>query len=292
MMSLLSSGFGALFFLLLLFHRTVSALRSSKLIGGPTLRRGCRFVGTGLNRINDADSRTVGRPSPLFMGDSEPKGVGLGAWVPIGSRTALKGLCPTRVRVMGVDLVVWDDSSNDQWSVMRDVCSHKLAPLSQGRVNRETSPNCVECPYHGWQFGSDGALACIPQKSSNLSPALVEKASVEAYSVHVGGDLIWAFLPSSLHGESFPRDLLPEDYYHNGLRRDVEASSNFAVIELPASYDFYMENGMDPSHFSFAHHGVIANRNDAGPFEIEVRPSNFTHVSFQTQYQRKGETRT
>ena len=48
---------------------------------------------------------------------------------------------------------------------------------------------------------------------------------------------------------------------------------------------------MDPSHFSFAHHGVIGDRNDAMPFKIDVNPSNFTHVSFQTHFKRKGEYR-
>ena len=116
---------------------------------------------------------------------------------------------------------------------------------------------CIFCFFTGWQFDADGTLACIPQMEStiseqvgnvniadntcNLSSALVEKASIQSYSVHVTGDLIWAFLPTSVHGESFPKDLLPEHYYHNGLMRDIESDANFAVLELPASYDFFME---------------------------------------------------
>lgn len=193
----------------------------------------------GISLANDETSSGIA-PEPAAATTSDP--AGLGAWVPIGSRTALRGLCPIRVRVMGVDLVVWDGSGSgddDQFSVMRDVCSHKLAPLSQGRVNRDTK--CIECPYHGWQFDADGTLACIPQAESELSSALVEKASVQSYPVHSTGDLIWVFLPSSLHGESFPRDLLPEHYYHNGLKRDIDSCANFAVLDLPASYDFFME---------------------------------------------------
>jgi len=218
----------------------------------------------------------------------------LGAWVPIGSKSSLLGLGPTRVKVMNINLVVWESGTGNkdqQWSVMRDVCSHKFAALSQGRVNVETS--CIECPYHGWQFHSDGKLACVPQMESptELSPALVEKSSIQSYPVHITGDLIWAFLPTSIHGESFPRHLLPEDYYQNGLPRDIETNANFAVMELPASQDMFLDNAMDPSHFPFAHHGVIGTREDAGPSDMEVIPANFTHVSFRTKYKRKGEFR-
>ena len=204
----------------------------------------------------------------------------MGAWVPIGSRGALTGLGPTRVKVMGLDLVVWEngdagssyirrgrkinrnkkESNQSQWSVLRDVCSHKFAALSQGRVNPDTS--CIECPYHGWQFDNHGILTCIPQSEpsttasnngddqkensarkpySRLPPALVKKASIQSFPVHITGDLIWAFLPTSIHGESFPLELLPENYYYNGLMRDAESGVNFAVVELPASYDFLME---------------------------------------------------
>ena len=217
---------------------------------------------------------------------------GLGAWTPIHSQDSLRGLGPTKVKVMGVDFVVWEDKHSKQWSVMADICSHRLAPLSKGRVNTDT--NCIECPYHGWQFGSDGALTCIPQmdmKSQDLSSSLIEKASVQSYPVHTTGDLIWAFLPSSMHGESFPQSLLPEDYYHNGLRRDMDAAANFAVVDVPASWDFFIENALDPAHFPFAHHGVISRREDSGPMPVEVNASNFTHFSVETSYIRKGEYR-
>ena len=229
-----------------------------------------------------------------------PPATSLGVWVPIGSSSALSGLGPTRVKVMNVDLVVWSKSDGggerqqqQQWSVMRDVCSHKFAALSQGRVNPQTS--CIECPYHGWQFQHDGKLSCIPQmEESNmpLSAALVDKASVESYPVHTTGDLIWAFLPTEMHGESFPKEVLPEKYYYNGLPREVETNANFAVLELPASYDMMLENSFDPSHFAFAHHGVIASREeDAGPIDITLIPSNFSHFSFETSYTRKGSFR-
>jgi phenylpropionate dioxygenase-like ring-hydroxylating dioxygenase large terminal subunit len=63
---------------------------------------------------------------------------------------------------------------------MLDECPHRLAPLSQGRVDRTT--NCIECPCHGWQFHANGTLVNIPQlepektlpKNKNLHPCQVD----------------------------------------------------------------------------------------------------------------------
>ena len=68
---------------------------------------------------------------------------------------SLVGDVPAHVELVGLKLVVW--RSGTTWSVMRDVCPHRLAPLSMGRVDKSTG--CIECPYHGWQFAADGACS-------------------------------------------------------------------------------------------------------------------------------------
>jgi phenylpropionate dioxygenase-like ring-hydroxylating dioxygenase large terminal subunit len=45
---------------------------------------------------------------------------------------------------------------------MRDICPHRAAPLSAGRLVGERGAEEVECPYHGWRFRTDGACAAIP----------------------------------------------------------------------------------------------------------------------------------
>ena len=46
---------------------------------------------------------------------------------------------------------------------LRDICPHRAAPLSAGRFTAEPGGGeSVECPYHGWRFGADGACAAIP----------------------------------------------------------------------------------------------------------------------------------
>jgi phenylpropionate dioxygenase-like ring-hydroxylating dioxygenase large terminal subunit len=60
-----------------------------------------------------------------------------GAWLPIGDVTCLPsnldGKTPTVLEIIGEKFVIWKNPLNNEWSVMKDFCPHRLAPLSQGR---------------------------------------------------------------------------------------------------------------------------------------------------------------
>jgi nitrite reductase/ring-hydroxylating ferredoxin subunit len=155
----------------------------------------------------------------------------LGAWVPVGSVSCLDGLDPTQVEIMGRKFVVWNPKS-EEWSVLLDECPHRLSPLSLGRIDPVTKR--IECPLHGWQFDGNGTLQSIPQLDPTAS-LCSESRSVESYATHVRGDLLWVFLPTLFHGESFPESILPEDYYPDWI------NTTFYTQELPFSYDFLVE---------------------------------------------------
>src|SRR4051812_50163948 len=54
-------------------------------------------------------------------------------------------------------------SRGGQVFALRDVCPHRAAPLSAGGFHRDAAGvETVQCPYHGWRFGADGACAAIP----------------------------------------------------------------------------------------------------------------------------------
>ncbi len=123
-----------------------------------------------------------------------------GAWLPIGSAKGLVGNVPTSIEVAGEKLVVWKNGA--EWSVLRDACPHRLAPLSQGRVDPSTG--CIECPYHGWQFSTGGSCTKIPQLALNKLQSqtgmlddreITSRTDATSYPVHLTGDMIWAYLP-------------------------------------------------------------------------------------------------
>ncbi|KAJ6427945.1 hypothetical protein OIU84_023365 [Salix udensis] len=81
---------------------------------------------------------------------------------------------------MGLDIVVWWDKNESSWRVFKDACPHRLAPLSEGRIDQWGRLQCV---YHGWCFNGSGNCNFIPQAPPDgppvKSPTQYILASVE-----------------------------------------------------------------------------------------------------------------
>eukprot|EP00878_Enallax_costatus_P010284 GHUV01010734.1.p1 GENE.GHUV01010734.1~~GHUV01010734.1.p1 ORF type:complete len:207 (+),score=11.18 GHUV01010734.1:261-881(+) len=89
------------------------------------------------------------------------------AWYPLAVLHNLDRDVPTHARVLGIDLAVWFDKHASKWRVFQDRCPHRLAPLSEGRID-DKSGN-LYCNYHGWQFDGSGACTDIPQLAPGQS---------------------------------------------------------------------------------------------------------------------------
>tara|TARA_Y100000389_G_scaffold70584_1_gene67267 strand:- start:6787 stop:8061 length:1275 start_codon:yes stop_codon:yes gene_type:complete len=188
-------------------------------------------------------------------------------WLPIGSKSSLPNK-PVPLKIANDNYVVWKNSKNQKWSVVRDACSHRLAPLSQGRI--DDASGCIECPYHGWQFDENGKCVKIPQASGN------EKGkNVNSVEIMETGDILWGRFvigATEKHFDTKPNEIFPE----------LDNVSHVITRELPYSFDFLVENFMDPAHIPFAHHGlqgmrsdginipmhVITNMNDSSKLEV------------------------
>jgi phenylpropionate dioxygenase-like ring-hydroxylating dioxygenase large terminal subunit len=64
---------------------------------------------------------------------------------------------PLAQRVADRDLVAFR-TGQGRLAVLDDRCVHRGTPLSAGSVRGE----CIECPYHGWQYGVDGRVTLVP----------------------------------------------------------------------------------------------------------------------------------
>ncbi|NWG71261.1 MAG: aromatic ring-hydroxylating dioxygenase subunit alpha [Parvularculaceae bacterium] len=71
---------------------------------------------------------------------------------------------------------------------LRDVCPHRGAPLSSGRI--VDGGALVECPYHGWRFRTDGACALVPALHREQSLD-ISKITVRRYPTAEANGLIW-----------------------------------------------------------------------------------------------------
>lgn len=184
-------------------------------------------------------------------------------WVPLASTLELDPDRPTPLSFLGQNYVAYRDN-NDMWVVLDDACSHRLAPLSEGRVDRAL--NRLECSYHGWSFNSTGNLQRLPQATQEVEDAAKNspKSCVKTYPSSTEKNILW-FWPWSEDCFSAVGDILalPE-----GMLDGVQSDPVTTTRDLPYSWDVLVENLIDPSHVPFAHHGMQGKREDAIPINM------------------------
>ncbi|KAI3794966.1 hypothetical protein L1987_37608 [Smallanthus sonchifolius] len=96
---------------------------------------------------------------------------------------------PLGKKVLGLDVVVWWDKNENEWKVFDDRCPHRLAPLSEGRIDPSGRLQCV---YHGWCFGGSGDCKLIPQAPLDGPPVhSFPKACVAVYPSTVQNGIVW-----------------------------------------------------------------------------------------------------
>ncbi|MFB2836406.1 Rieske 2Fe-2S domain-containing protein [Floridanema evergladense] len=189
-------------------------------------------------------------------------------WYPLSPIEDLDPNQPTPVTVLGLRLVIWQPKLSETFRVFLDQCPHRLAPLSEGKVDEKTGN--LMCSYHGWQFDGEGICTHIPQAEN---PELVTQKSKFLCAVTLPSrqeqDLLWVWLDvnSAAISASVPLPLSPQ----------VDASKGFVwssfVRDLEYDWQTLVENVCDPSHVPFAHHGVQGNREKARPIPMKIQES-------------------
>ena len=81
---------------------------------------------------------------------------------------------PMHVRMLGQDFVFFRDSSGEA-HCLSNTCCHRGASLAHGKIKGD----CVECPYHGWQFDGEGACQRIPSLGKDAN--IPNRAKLAAY---------------------------------------------------------------------------------------------------------------
>lgn len=212
--------------------------------------------------VTDSASQTTSQPAPqsapevLWRGD--PSAVldnGAArmhrAWHVVAAAAEI-GDAPVQVWLFGEPWVLArlrGASGRTELTAFRDVCPHRLAPLSVG----QTFDGQLECAYHGWRFGGDGVCQAIPaltrgeriSRRATLTPAA---AITERYG------LVW-LAPSE------PLAPVPEfpEWGEAGF-----TCSSAGVIRTRASAAQLVDNLLDSTHRPFIHHAPGAFGDDDG----------------------------
>jgi phenylpropionate dioxygenase-like ring-hydroxylating dioxygenase large terminal subunit len=187
-------------------------------------------------------------------------------WVPIASTFELDPDRPTPIDFLGQRYVTYQDNDK-QWVVLDDACPHRLAPLSEGRIDREA--NVLSCSYHGWEFDSSGACTRIPQATAKIEASALrsKRSCVAAYPACVEKQIlwIWPWKEDVLAVTAGNRMLCPE-----GMMEDINDIKSTYTRDLPYGWAALVENLIDPSHVPFAHHGMQGKRTDAIPINMTL----------------------
>ncbi|KAL0390050.1 UNVERIFIED_CONTAM: Pheophorbide a oxygenase, chloroplastic [Sesamum calycinum] len=187
-------------------------------------------------------------------------------WYPVSLVEDLNPRYPTPFQLLNRDLVLWFDSSASEWVAFDDKCPHRLAPLSEGRIDENGH---LQCSYHGWSFDGCGSCTRIPQAASEGPEARAVKsprACATRFPTKVSQGLlfVWPDENGWERAQATLPPMLPDDF------DKPEFSSVTIQRDLYYGYDTLMENVSDPSHIDFAHHKVTGRRDRAKPLPFKM----------------------
>jgi 3-ketosteroid 9alpha-monooxygenase subunit A len=159
------------------------------------------------------------------------------------------------VRYFGRELVLWRDESG-RAHCMDAICPHLGAHFAQGG---QVEGNLIRCPYHGWKFTPDGAVAEVP-----FSACYKGKLAARTYRVVERNDflLMW-YHPA---GKSPEWDVPEIPQYHDS----AYVGPLRPQWRIHTCWQEMTENEADLSHFALTHHEAFPAFMDrfetVGPF--------------------------
>ncbi len=178
------------------------------------------------------------------------------AWLPValsrdvGARPLARKLAGTPIVLVRMD---------GQVRAFVDRCPHRNYPLSEGRLHRGQNGVLLQCPYHGWAFGSDGACAAVPGQAPGAAPP--SRIACEALAVEERHGAVFVRLSPDESADLWLPPLIGDpDHDHFWWGHDSWRGRAIDAVE----------NVLDPYHTSFIHHGIIRDRDQRQRVELTL----------------------
>ena len=213
-------------------------------------------------------------------------------WYPVAVADMIDPLKPHPVTLLGTDLVVWYDSVGEKWNVFEDKCPHRLAPLSEGRVEPDGS---LLCAYHAWRFDGEGKCTAMPQANNQREEERIKGNPLSCASSRPTMEeqgLIWCWGESSSGSDETvkteammtPAPVIPE---MKGVTKSGEAPggayrNHWQMRDLPYGWCAFFENAIDPAHAVVSHHTLVGDRyKDPAGFACVVERPTTDNAGFR-----------
>jgi phenylpropionate dioxygenase-like ring-hydroxylating dioxygenase large terminal subunit len=176
-------------------------------------------------------------------------------WHPVALSDAVTD-APLAVELLERNLVLWRDAGGlvNAWA---DKCPHRGARLSLGKV----CDGHLECPYHGWQFASNGQCVHVPALRDFVPPV-----------THVAR----AYFCAEQYGLIWVRMLVSYDAVTPALpnfEAELDAQLrkvNCGPYDVATSAPRIVENFLDMAHFAFVHEHWLGSRDTAAIADYQV----------------------
>jgi phenylpropionate dioxygenase-like ring-hydroxylating dioxygenase large terminal subunit len=180
-------------------------------------------------------------------------------WYPVAVVEFLDPTKPHAFQLLGKNVVLWRDGTQ-QWQCFQDACPHRLAPLSEGRVEADGT---LLCAYHAWRFDGDGNCTKIPQSRNPEIEAQHRanpKSCAIAYPTQEAQGLLWVWAESGEQAAKESKNRAPRLIPELEEKSDQVVKLFWNIRDLPYGWDYFMENVADPAHVPVSHHGIVGDR--------------------------------
>ncbi len=149
------------------------------------------------------------------------------------------------LKYFGDDLVIWR-SEEGELSVLDAFCPHLGAHLGHGGKVKGGS---IECPFHAWQFGTDGRCTAVP-----YAEHVPRKAKVDTWRIKELANMVLCWH----HAEGAPPnfdvpDEIPEWGTADGVRNEDWTEFVERQWTIRTRNQEMAENAVDSAHFRYLH---------------------------------------
>lgn len=194
----------------------------------------------------------------------------LGFWYPAVPSDKLPAGSMQALTMLGLPILLCRDREQRP-AAMRDICPHRGMPLSFGRFDGDR----VECPYHGWQFDTNGRCRRIPALVEG-DALQTDKVGVATYPVAESDGMVWVYVPDERGSRKDPPPV-PR------LPLPSQPQQSFHIsLTYPCTPDDGIIGLIDPVHGPYVHSWW---RSDARMHEkvktYEPIPNGFRMVAHQ-----------
>jgi phenylpropionate dioxygenase-like ring-hydroxylating dioxygenase large terminal subunit len=189
------------------------------------------------------------------------------SWYVVGETHTFKSYIPKKVTIWNKDYVVW--KNNSDYYACDNICPHRGASLAKGTICN----NNIVCPYHGYEFNSNGELKFVPglKFKENI------KFNIDSFDIIERDG--WVYLNTFLNDNNYSENVYiePERLFNN-------TNNDFKQVLLKQDFKCYprilTENSLDIMHIAYVH--TFGNKEEPAPFFENTTKINKWH--YKTSY--------